>query len=137
MDFLFALTNNVPCHIKVSLIDPRNPDINGFLASAAISDLVLTYKLAGQTTVYYMESDQFPTLFTLPTGTTGGPFRGITDGAVEYGHEIVNQLNSINMILTFNRTDITGLVFEIPLRDSAGNYLYPTAANFAAAFLNL
>ena len=82
MEFMFALTNNVAYHIKVSLIDPRNPDINGFLASAAITDLVLTYKLAGQAPTYYMESDQFPTLFTLPTGTTGGPFRGIIDGSV-------------------------------------------------------
>jgi len=111
MDFMFALTNNQPYHIKVSLLDPRNPDINGFLASASITDLVLTYKLAGQSTVYYMESDQFPTLFTLPTGISGGPFRGITAGTVEYGNEIINNLNSINLVLTFNRTDITGLVF--------------------------
>lgn len=82
MDFMFALTNNNPYHIKVSLIDPRNADINGFLSSTAITDLVLTYKLAGTSTVYYMESDQFPTLFTLPTGAASGPFRGITDGAV-------------------------------------------------------
>ena len=61
----------------------------------------------------------------------------MVDGSVEYGHYIVNQLNSINLLLTFNRTDITGLVFEIPLRDSAGTYLYPTTANFNAAFLNL
>ena len=54
MDFMFALTNNQPYHIKVSLIDPRNPDINGFLASTSITDLVLTYKIAGQSTVYYM-----------------------------------------------------------------------------------
>ena len=54
MEFMFALTNNVAYQIKVSLIDPRNPDINGFLASAAITDLVLTYKLAGQTVTYYM-----------------------------------------------------------------------------------
>lgn len=29
-------------------------------------------------------------------------------------------LNVINLKLQFNRTDITGLVFEIPLKDSAG-----------------
>ena len=86
MDFQFTLTNNVVYYIKVSILDPRNSDINGFLASAAISDLVLTYKLAGQAITYYMESDQFPTLFTLPTGVNGGPFRGITAGDVEYGH---------------------------------------------------
>ena len=79
---MFGLTNNQPYHIKVSLLDPRNPDINGFLASAPISDFVLTYQLAGQSTVYYMESDQFPTLFTLPTGITGGPFRSIIAGSV-------------------------------------------------------
>lgn len=54
MDFQFALTNNIAYHVKVSLIDPRNADINGFLASASIADLVVSYKLAGQTTVYYM-----------------------------------------------------------------------------------
>jgi hypothetical protein len=82
MEFMFALTNNIAYHIKVSLIDPRNPDINGFLSSAAITDLVLTYKRVGDSNTYYMESDQLPTLFTLPTGTTGGPFRGIVDGSV-------------------------------------------------------
>jgi hypothetical protein len=137
MDFMFALTNNNAYHVKVSLLDPRNPDINGFLASTAITDLVVAYKLAGQSTVYYMETDQFPTLFTLPTGTSGGPFRGITAGNVEYGHYIVNQLNSINLVLTFNRTDITGLVFEIPLRDTAGTYLYSDDAKFATAFMSL
>jgi hypothetical protein len=111
MNFKFGLTNNNIYHIKVSLIDPRNQDVNGFLSSAALSSLVLTYTLAGSSTVYYMESDQFPSLFTLPTGITGGPFRGITAGSVEYGHYIANNLNSINLVLTFNRTDITGLVF--------------------------
>lgn len=54
MSFMFALNNNNPYHIKVSLLDPRNPDINGFLASTAITDLVLSYQLAGSSTVYYM-----------------------------------------------------------------------------------
>jgi len=54
MDFQFTLTNNNVYFIKVSILDPRNQDVNGFLASAAISDLVLTYKLAGQAITYYI-----------------------------------------------------------------------------------
>lgn len=51
---MFALTANATYHIKVSLIDPRNQDINGFLASTATSDIVLSYTLASITTEYYM-----------------------------------------------------------------------------------
>lgn len=36
MNFQFGLTLDTPYHIKVSLIDPRNQDINGFLPSNAI-----------------------------------------------------------------------------------------------------
>ncbi len=80
---MFALTANATYHIKVSLIDPRNQDINGFLASTATSDIVLSYTLATSTaTEYYMQSDEFPTLYTLPTGVSGGPFRGIIGGSV-------------------------------------------------------
>ncbi len=48
-----------------------------------------------------------------------------------------SQLNVINLQMTFNRTDITGLVFQIPVKDTAGNYLYADAATLAAAFFNL
>lgn len=54
MNFMFALTANATYHIKVSLIDPRNQDINGFLASTATSDIVLGYTLASTATEYYM-----------------------------------------------------------------------------------
>lgn len=40
------------------------------------------------------------------------------------------------MKLTFNRTDITGLVFEIPLKDKTGQVLYGSGQQ-AGAFLNL
>lgn len=56
----------------------------------------------------------------MPSGVDLGPFRGISNGDVVYGHTIANQINAISMTLTFNRTDITSLVFEIPLEDSQG-----------------
>lgn len=40
------------------------------------------------------------------------------------------------MQLTFNRTDITGLVFEIPSVDKNGNALFSSTAEISATFLN-
>lgn len=40
------------------------------------------------------------------------------------------------MLLTFNRTDITGLVFEIPSVDKNGNALFSSSAQLYTTFLN-
>jgi len=41
MSFLFALATSSKYHIKVSILDSRNADINGFLSSIAVSNVVL------------------------------------------------------------------------------------------------
>ena len=120
-----------------SLIDPRNAEQFGFLATQAVSEVRFEYKVGGSSTVYYTETDKFPSLGSLPSGIEAGPYRRIIDGTVEYGHAIKNKLNAINMKLTFNKTDITGLVFEFPLRDENGNYLYSSSSARNNAFLNL
>ena len=107
----------------------------GFLPTKAISDFRVETKLAGSATLYYTETEKFPSLFSLPSGASQGPFRGIIGGTVEYGHTIQNRLNAINLVLTFNRTDITGLVFEFPMRDGLGNYLYTSAATLKTGFM--
>jgi hypothetical protein len=139
MSFQFDLIANTQYHLKFSIIDPRNAENNGFLASTAISNILITYQpynASSPNTVYYAESDQFPTLFSLPSGAVTGPFRGIKAGTVEYGHACANQLNVVNLKLSFNRSDITGLVFEIPLVDLAGTALYSNSA-FLTAFFGL
>ena len=110
MSFLFALSTLSKYHLKVSILDSRNADINGFLASIAVSNVVLMYKPYGSSW-RYTETDQFPTLYSLPTGASTGPFRGIIAGTTTHGHTVPTKLNFLNMLLTFNRTDITGLVF--------------------------
>jgi hypothetical protein len=40
------------------------------------------------------------------------------------------------MLLTFNRTDITGLVFEIPSVDKNGVSLFSSAASLSTTFMN-
>ena len=110
MSFLFSLSTSSKYHIKVSILDSRNADVDGFLSSVAVSNVVLEYKPYGSSW-RYTETDQFPTLYSLPSGASTGPFRGIIAGSASYGHTIPSTLNYLNMLLTFNRTDITGLVF--------------------------
>lgn len=135
MSFLFALNTGTRYHLKVSILDSRNADIDGFLSSAAVSNIVMMYKPYGQSTWRYTESDQFPSLYSLPTGAAG-PFRGIIAGQVDYGHTIASQLNYVNMLLTFNRTDITGLVFEVPAVDNNGVPLFGSAAQLSTTFMD-
>jgi hypothetical protein len=135
MSFQFSLTLNTAYHLKFSILDSRNADVDGFLPSAAVSNIVLMYKPSGGSW-YYTETDQFPTLFSLPTGISSGPFRGIIAGTATYGHTIRSVLNFVNLQLTFNRTDITGLVFEIPSIDKNGNALFTSAAQMSATFMN-
>jgi hypothetical protein len=53
MSFQFALTSGASYHLKFSILDSRNADIDGFLASAAVSNFVLMYKPYGAANWYY------------------------------------------------------------------------------------
>jgi hypothetical protein len=134
MSFLFGLTANTKYHLKFSILDSRNADIDGFLANTPVSSLVLMYKPYNAGNWYYTETDQFPSLFSLPTGASAGPFRGIVAGTPDYGHTVASQLNYVNLLLGFNRTDITGLVFEIPSVDKNGNAIFSSQAALTATF---
>ena len=135
MSFQFALATSTAYHLKFSILDPRNTDIDGFLASLAVSNVVLMYKNHGGSW-RFTETDQFPALLSLPSGASAGPFRGIVSGTATYGHEVASQLNFVNLLLGFNRTDITGLVFEIPTFDKNGNALYSSLSARTTSFLN-
>jgi hypothetical protein len=136
LSFLFALATSTRYHLKVSMLDSRNADIDGFLATAAVSNVVFMYKPYGQATWRYTETDQFPSLYSLPSGAATGPFRGIVNGQASYGHTVPSQLNILNMLLTFNRTDITGLVFEIPSIDKNGNALFSSSGQLSTTFMS-
>lgn len=56
MSFQFGLSVNTNYHVLFSIIDPRNPDVNGFYPTLAISDIVISYVLSGSSTVYYTET---------------------------------------------------------------------------------
>lgn len=135
MSFLFALTAGDKYHIKFSILDSRNADIDGFLSSAAVSNFVLMYRPYGAGNWYYTESDTFPSLFSLPTGALAGPFRGIRGGSGFFGHTVNSALNILYFTILANRTDITGLVFEFPSVDKLGTPLFNSQADLVATFM--
>ena len=53
LSFLFGLSTSTKYHLKVSILDSRNADIDGFLSSASISNIVLMYKPYGQAVWQY------------------------------------------------------------------------------------
>ena len=80
MSFQFALTANNEYHILFGQIDPRKANILGFLAKKSIANIRVYYVLARTSTVKYTETQKFPSYFSLPTGASQGPFRGIIKG---------------------------------------------------------
>jgi hypothetical protein len=114
MQFQFALASGSAYYVRVSILDPRNPDSNGFLYApsplVSVTNIKVYLTPSGGSSSY-VESDSFPALYSLPSGTTAGPFRGIKGGSITYGTALTSVLNPIHMTLNFNRTDVTGLVF--------------------------
>lgn len=53
MNFQFALTVNNVYHVLFAIVDPRNPDVYGFLPIQSVSSIVVSYKLSGSSTVRY------------------------------------------------------------------------------------
>lgn len=56
MNFQFSININTNYHVLFSIIDPRNPDIFGFLPTISVSNVVVSYVLSGSSTVYYTET---------------------------------------------------------------------------------
>lgn len=56
MNFQFALSANNVYHVLFSIVDPRNPDVYGFLPTQSVSNIVVSYKLSGSSTVRYTET---------------------------------------------------------------------------------
>lgn len=137
--FYFALPSASTYYVMVSLLDPRNADSNGFLYNpsplTSISKIKVYLTPSGGSTSY-IESDAFPAFYSLPSGTTVGPFRGIRGGSVTFGTALTTIINPIHMTLTFNRTDVTGLVFEILQVDEKGNQILNTYTSSSFFDLN-
>lgn len=135
MKFAFAVPSGVAVNVYVSVLDPRNHDINGFryIGSPGVSMLRVETQPFGST-LYSVETDSFDAYQTRPVAQWY-PYRAISYGTILSMHCIANKLNLLTMQLWFNSAAslVKGLVFEIPLVDELGVPIYsnPTAAFFS------
>lgn len=119
MLYNFALPGGRPVHVYFSVLDPRQPQNNGFsyIGSSNIDNLLINMTLSTGTT-YIFETGPFVAKETQVGGVmTALPQRGIKLGSIDWATNIVGQLNVIDMTFNVNRTDITALQFTIPLLD--------------------
>jgi hypothetical protein len=135
MQFAFAVPSGVAVNVYVSMLDPRNSDVNGFRfigASGVAMIRVETQPFGGP--LYSVETDSFDAYQTQPF-VQSNPYRAISYGTVTSMHSVANKLNVITMQLWFNSNAniVKGLVFEIPLVDELGNVIFsnPTTAFFS------
>lgn len=134
MQFLFALAPSVPIHVYVSVLDPRNSEVNGFTYSGLGVAMIRVETQPFGGAVYSVETEPFDAFQTQPFVQTN-PYRAISYGTASYAHSVANKLNVVTMQLWFNSGSsiVKGLVFEIPLVDELGVQIFsdPTTAFFS------
>lgn len=86
----------------MSVLDPRNPDINGFKfnSGAGVTKIRIETQPFGGS-IYTVESPPFDCYQTRPIAQSD-PYRAISYGTVRSMHSIAGKLNVIEMELWFN-----------------------------------
>lgn len=135
MQFNFSLPASINIHAYFSVIDPRNPQLNGYSYLGAEDINQLDIKLESSTNTYLFQTPPFPAAQTQATPIGVLPVRGITIGTIGYANSNAGQLNVLDMSFTVTRTDITAFKFEIPLVDEYDTPIF--GASFQNSFFNL
>lgn len=128
-EFQFGLALDEVVAVYFAVVDPRNPNSEGFRYNPGASSnsaifSVLKLQQAGSAIVYYVESEPLLALYSLPSTTAAGPNNGISAGSFQGTHAQANRLNLVEFTLTFSRTDVAGLVIEIPMLTEKGSPIY-------------
>ena len=137
MQYNFGIPGGRPVHVYFSVLDPRQPQHNGFsyIGSSNVDNLLISMTLSTGTT-YIFETGPFIAKETQVGGVmTALPQRGINFATIDWATSILGQFNVIDMTLYVNRTDITALQFTIPLLDELNRVVY--SANTRSAFFNI
>jgi len=111
MKFGFGLPAGIAIYVYFSVLDPTNPQSNGYeyVGLSDISQLVITLTALGNT--YTFQTPPFEAEQT-PAGAPGlYPVLGITLGKINYANCVPGAINVLDMVLTVSRSDITALKF--------------------------
>lgn len=112
MDFDFSIPVGEPIHVKFSVLDSRNPEVDGFRYIGGTDVSTVEVDLIANGATYVFQTRPFPAKET-QVGGTGNPLpqRGIHNGTADWATNLINKLNVIDITLFVNRSDITGLQF--------------------------
>ncbi len=137
MDFAFPIYNSKPINVYFSILDPRDPSINGFKYNGTSDiDKVRVDLTTSAGVNYVFETEPFMAKET-HVGGTGAvlPQRGIHYATIDWATSMTGKLNVLDMVFYVNRSDITGLQFIIPQVNEINQPIF--GANTLSAFFNI
>jgi hypothetical protein len=129
MKFLQPLTSTQEVSLMFTVLNPLDEQDSGFIYTAVntgsyfVTLTLKPYALSGGST-YYIETDPFHPYYRTPSGLSTYPHFGITAATLYVGTYVQSSLNLLEFQFTFSRSDINGLIIEIPNVDMDGSTIY-------------
>ena len=130
MRFQQPLTSGTDAAVRFSVLNPTNEADDGFYIKN-FNDPTITlpvefFPYSGGN--YYAEAEPFHSYYEV---SSSYPELGIHSASVVYGTQVYGKFNYLEFSLSFSRSDINGLVLEIPVVNVDGTKIYddPTLLN--------
>ncbi|KAL4438750.1 hypothetical protein ABPG74_013423 [Tetrahymena malaccensis] len=120
-----ALGSNI--YIYVSAVDPNNLEKDGFFYIGNDGAYTIKYEIiinGGNS--YFLYSDFFSAFYSTQNQPITPPHRGIEVGSITSSNNFKGAINVLEFTLSFDRSDIKGLVFEFLTVDQLKNQIYTT-----------
>ena len=125
MRFQQQLTTGNEAAVRFSVLNPKNDADDGFyitsLSNSHVTLPIEFFPYGGSN--YYAEAEPFSTYYR---ASSTYPELGIYEATMVYGTEVYAKLNYIEFSLKFSRSDINGLILEIPVVREDGTVIYST-----------
>jgi hypothetical protein len=126
MSFLQNIANGKEFTVRFSVVNPYDQTDEGFtLTTISYGTITLPIYITpyGGTT-YYVEPEPFQPFYRATSAGAVYPSMGISNVALAQGTQAQGQLNYLEFTITLSRSDINGLVLEIPVVNEDGVIIY-------------
>jgi hypothetical protein len=127
MSFKQALNTTQEISVMFTVLNPLDEQDTGFTYTAVGTTgtyyVGLTFTPHGSNG-YYLEPEPIHPYYRTPSGLTTYPHFGITAATIFVGNNVVGVMNFLEFQFSFSRSDINGLVIEIPNIDQDGDVIY-------------
>ncbi len=124
MSFQQAIAAGEEVSVRFSVLDPVDSATDGFITANTNSPMLTlpVYITPSGGTNYYIEAESFPTYYK-SSGITY-PSMGISKATISIGTQVFGKMNYLDFVIQFSRSDVNGLILEIPLVELDGSIIY-------------